>query len=672
MKKFLSMLLTTALVLSSATTAFAAEVNDEVTDVEITEEAAFEDAACEAEAFSYQEAIGDYNVSLDAAEGVFPNGTSVVISKASDEREAQIAEMVKPSLSEDEELVKTITFDFDFADADGNKVEPENGAVDVKIDAASDIETIEGEADNEVVVFHITDSDVLEEVSAVNENGVVSFPASEFSSYTVVVTNHHIADTEAPKVKSAVLSKSVVNLTDDYDSGKIELTANLTDDISGVSYGYFTFTNTKTKDEIDFYLDDEDYVDGAYVPYEDGLWHATQYVSSEAEGTYNLTDVTIHDAANNYLYYTTNNSLLKSSTTYKKMPAKLKKLSFTIKRAKIDFTPSITDVTISPTAMTLVDDNMNKVSVTVTATSTGDEIDNIKVTLKKDDGSDFAIRYMYRSYQNPGVFEGSTSLSKSTYYYGTWHIDSVEFTSIKGGYAIFSKDNKKLPKSIYSKSITINGGAIDTTIPTIKSIKFGKKKLTITDKDVEIPVEAVVADKGNNVEEVYVYLKNTNSNKGYYTYLRTKKGNKMTGTLTINRYAASGTFKIANCDVTDTAGNGTCYLTKLDKSYKSSKTYKYKTLTSAIKKVKLTIKNDFSYTIKFNANGGKGKMNAIKNVKANKKVKLTANKFKAPKGKKFAGWNTAKDGSGVAYKNKASVKNIAEKKGTVTLYAQWK
>ncbi|MBR3737664.1 MAG: S8 family serine peptidase [Eubacterium sp.] len=77
------------------------------------------------------------------------------------------------------------------------------------------------------------------------------------------------------------------------------------------------------------------------------------------------------------------------------------------------------------------------------------------------------------------------------------------------------------------------------------------------------------------------------------------------------------------------------------------------------------------YTVKFKANGGKGKMDS-QEFKYNKKKKLASVRFKAPKGKRFAGWATSKGGK-VKYKNAQSVKNLTSKnKGTVTLYAVWK
>ena len=79
------------------------------------------------------------------------------------------------------------------------------------------------------------------------------------------------------------------------------------------------------------------------------------------------------------------------------------------------------------------------------------------------------------------------------------------------------------------------------------------------------------------------------------------------------------------------------------------------------------------YKVAFFPNGGTRRMSAQK-MTYGKAAKLTANKFKAPKGKAFKGWAKskvlAKKGK-VAYKNKQSVKNLTTTGGTVNLYAVW-
>lgn len=76
------------------------------------------------------------------------------------------------------------------------------------------------------------------------------------------------------------------------------------------------------------------------------------------------------------------------------------------------------------------------------------------------------------------------------------------------------------------------------------------------------------------------------------------------------------------------------------------------------------------YTVAYDANGGTGSTASSSHTYDVAKT-LTPNGF-ARTGYIFKGWNTAKDGKGTAYADKASVKNLSSSNNvTVTLYAQW-
>ena len=76
------------------------------------------------------------------------------------------------------------------------------------------------------------------------------------------------------------------------------------------------------------------------------------------------------------------------------------------------------------------------------------------------------------------------------------------------------------------------------------------------------------------------------------------------------------------------------------------------------------------YTVRFDANKGSGTM-ASEAMTYDTAKALTANTF-TRSGYTFNGWNTKADGSGTAYADKTSVKNLtAASGGSVTLYAQW-
>ena len=76
------------------------------------------------------------------------------------------------------------------------------------------------------------------------------------------------------------------------------------------------------------------------------------------------------------------------------------------------------------------------------------------------------------------------------------------------------------------------------------------------------------------------------------------------------------------------------------------------------------------YTVKFNANGGKGEM-TVQTFTYDIEQALTANTF--TRGDyTFAGWSIHEGSSAVEYEDKESVINLTEENnGTITLYAQW-
>jgi len=103
---------------------------------------------------------------------------------------------------------------------------------------------------------------------------------------------------------------------------------------------------------------------------------------------------------------------------------------------------------------------------------------------------------------------------------------------------------------------------------------------------------------------------------------------------------------------------------------------KYKTKASPIAKYSRGTKTFYAkwkmhkYTIKFNANGGKGTVKQM-NCNGCQEYTLRANKFKK-KGYTFDGWSTSKNGA-LAYANQYTGKNFSKKDGgKVTLYARWK
>ena len=95
----------------------------------------------------------------------------------------------------------------------------------------------------------------------------------------------------------------------------------------------------------------------------------------------------------------------------------------------------------------------------------------------------------------------------------------------------------------------------------------------------------------------------------------------------------------------------------------------YRYFDGTLSDMSVEIFEDNSYTIHFDPNGGDGMM-VDQSVKVGKTTALKDNTF-VKDSSKFVGWNTAADGSGTSYNNKASISNLGAKGDTITLYAQW-
>ena len=106
------------------------------------------------------------------------------------------------------------------------------------------------------------------------------------------------------------------------------------------------------------------------------------------------------------------------------------------------------------------------------------------------------------------------------------------------------------------------------------------------------------------------------------------------------------------------------------KAYSNAESVKNLTTTNAATVNLYAVWTANTYSVKYNANGGSGTMANSSHIYGTAKA-LTANAFTRT-GYTFSGWNTKADGSGTAYANKASVKNLtATNNGTFNLYAQW-
>ena len=167
----------------------------EETDEEEDNSASMEESA-ESSEFQKSLITNGYKVMIDAADGVFPIGTTVkikVVDKIGEEKAKDIVSEEVEEIEPNAQIVKTVTFDINFYSKEGEIIEPENGSVNITISPSlqetSELQEIEKEFGTtlECSVFHVDDELNVEEVNCeIKEDySEVSFEAESFSEYVV-------------------------------------------------------------------------------------------------------------------------------------------------------------------------------------------------------------------------------------------------------------------------------------------------------------------------------------------------------------------------------------------------------------------------------------------------------------------------------------------------------
>ncbi|MBP3198299.1 MAG: hypothetical protein J6N21_15020, partial [Butyrivibrio sp.] len=202
----------------------------------------------ETPSFSHNENVAGYSISIDAPAGVFPDGTTVSINVVSNP-----VSLIEGKISDERNIHQIITFDISFWH-NGVEIEPENGKVNVSISLASDMKETLQEESAEMQVFHIDDDRNIEEIACSSNGEDVIFTADEFSEYALVAVTRNV-DVQPPIINSIVLSSNSANVP-----GYIEVTAEVTDDYSGVNLVSADFYNDEYDTVLTFGLSLDGYM----------------------------------------------------------------------------------------------------------------------------------------------------------------------------------------------------------------------------------------------------------------------------------------------------------------------------------------------------------------------------------------------------------------------------
>lgn len=243
-----------------------------------------------------------------------------------------------------------------------------------------------------------------------------------------------------------------------------------------------------------------------------------------------------------------------------------------------------------------------------------------------------SAQYTLRLNAGEGEFSGNIKVKDYTISYGQTFISAI------GTLPEPTRTGYTFGGFYYNDSFTLNSGNMGNTYELTTSVEITA---------VWTPITYTVTYKKNNTNADGTMAKST------FTY-------DVESALSANAFTRTG-FSFAGWN-TATDGTGTSYTD--EQIVKNLKSTQDANLTLYAQWVRNT------YTVEYDANGGGGTMESSTHSYGVSST-LTANAFERT-GYTFSKWNTAPDGSGTGYANKASVSKLTtEPNGTVTLYAQW-
>lgn len=188
----ISLVLGTAFAMVNPQVLFAEELNADEEGIEFETDnigngnAEHESETSNENAFVQSESVDGVEVTVEAEEGVFPEGVSLSVRKCNDSERESVEETIGKEREISDHVVASYTFDIKIVDKDGEEIEP-NGDVKVSFEAE--------EAENTNLrtdVYHVTETNEAslnaEIMNTEKDGSTVSVVTDGFSYYTVEFT----------------------------------------------------------------------------------------------------------------------------------------------------------------------------------------------------------------------------------------------------------------------------------------------------------------------------------------------------------------------------------------------------------------------------------------------------------------------------------------------------
>ncbi len=374
---------------------------------------------------------------------------------------------------------------------------------------------------------------------------------SENSMDFVLTPRSGILDITAPVINEIQLSTASVEA-----GGSIEITADITDDISGVDYVWMSFQCEEYPQTLDVNLSYNGYYDNErneQKEFNDGKWHGIIYINQYARpGDYTVSSVSMRDKAGNYSY---------------EISDSIRNVKFTVTNGgTIDITaPVINEIQLSTASV----EAGGSIEITADITDDISGVDYVWMSFQCEEyPQTLDVNLSYNGYYdnerneqkefNDGKWHGIIYINQYARP-GDYTVSSVSMRDKAGNYSY------EISGSVRNVKFTvINSGIIDTTAPVIKEIMFEKSSV---DAPGYFEVVADITDDISGVRYVQISLKNSVYDHTQYLHLYNSyydivsgqeveySDGKWHGEMHINQYGRPGDYVVSNVYIEDNAGN---------------------------------------------------------------------------------------------------------------------
>ncbi len=370
------------------------------------------------------------------------------------------------------------------------------------------------------------------------------FPGGTPTNLTVTDTN---PDATAPALVSIDFTPKSVDVSS--ASQDVTVTAQLTDNSSGVQYAQAYFDSPSKTQHVTFFLA---LTSGTAT---NGTFQNTESIPAGAEpGTWKLSRVELTDAVGNVVEYGptltpfpigTPTDLAVTSTAPDTTAPTL---------VSLDFTPKTVDVTSAAQVVT--------VTAHLTDDNTGVQFAEVYFSSPSAAQTAFASFALTSGTGTDGSYTASVTIPKNGEP-GTWKLNRVDLQDNASNSVQYGPGFSRSFPSGMPTDLSVQNANVDTTAPTLVSLSFSPPSVDVRTAAKTVTVTAHITDNKSGVQHAEVYFlspsKTQQALNSFALTSGTGTDGTYTATITIPKSGEAGTWKLTRVNLLDAANNSVDY-----------------------------------------------------------------------------------------------------------------